>query len=268
MVRTFSVTHKLLGPWAFVASLRSLRNVTVTQWDPNVRFVRPPLKGTTTVTSSPQGRRERYAHQIFWPKSIFFSLSTSQAAPLTAMQGAISHNNLALHHAMARCTPAQPPDLVSTAHNFSETQRMKQVKKKPELPPSKRQTVHTAEPQKEVGRKRLLTLDGLDQRTRAFQAVNKTIGAIEADLGGSDHLSHAERSLVQRCAILSAMLGDAEAAYLTGQAIDPANYCTLVNAFRRTLETVGLKRVARDVTPSVAEYVAHLKAEEKESAGA
>jgi hypothetical protein len=207
-------------------------------------------------------------HKNFGPKSHFFSLSPLKAALLTAMQGGISHNNCGFHLAMPRWPPVQPPDLVSIAHDFSETQRMKQVKKKPELPPGKRQTVHTTEPQKEVGRKRLLTLDGLDQRTRAFQAVNKTIGAIEADLGGSDHLSYAERSLVQRCAILSAMLGDAEAAYLTGQAIDPANYCTLVNAFRRTLETVGLKRVARDVTPSVAEYVAHLEATEKESAGA
>jgi hypothetical protein len=33
-------------------------------------------------------------------------------------------------------------------------------------------------------------------------------------------------------------------------------YCTLVNAQRRLLETVGLKRVARDVTPSLQEYLA------------
>src|SRR5207253_2508396 len=93
--------------------------------------------------------------------------------------------------------------------------------------------------------------------------VRKAIGAIEADLGGSAHLSHAERSLVQRCAVLSAMLADQEASYLTGAPIDPATYATLVNALRRTLEAVGIKRASRDVTPSVAEYVAHLAAEEQ-----
>jgi hypothetical protein len=105
---------------------------------------------------------------------------------------------------------------------------------------------------------RLLTLDALDRRTAAYQGVRKGIQA---------HLSHAERSLVQRCAILAAMLTDQETAYLAGAPIDPANYCTLVNALRRTLETVGLKRIARDITPSVADYVAHLAAEEK-AAGA
>jgi hypothetical protein len=114
---------------------------------------------------------------------------------------------------------------------------------------------------------RLLTLDALDRRTAAYQGVRKGIQAIEADLGGPAHLSHAERSLVQRCAILAAMLTDQETAYLAGAPIDPANYCTLVNALRRTLETVGLKRIARDITPSVADYVAHLAAEEK-AAGA
>jgi hypothetical protein len=122
-------------------------------------------------------------------------------------------------------------------------------------------------PPKAGGRTRLLTLDALDQRTKAFQGVNKAIGAIEADLGGSAHLSHAERALVARCAVLTAMLADQEAAYLTGAPIDPANYCTLVNALRRTLETVGLKRHAKDITPSVADYVAHLAAQEK-AAGA
>lgn len=122
-------------------------------------------------------------------------------------------------------------------------------------------------PPKAAAKARLLTLDGMDRRTAAYQGVRKSIGAIEADLGGAAHLSYAERSLVQRCAILAAMLADQETAYLTGAPIDPTSYATLVNALRRTLETVGLKRASRDITPSVAEYVAHLAAEEK-AAGA
>jgi len=44
----------------------------------------------------------------------------------------------------------------------------------------------------------------------------------------------------------------------TAAAIDPALYATLGNAQRRLLETIGLRRRARDVTPSVDEYVARL----------
>jgi hypothetical protein len=105
-----------------------------------------------------------------------------------------------------------------------------------------------APPPKAGGKVRLLKLADLDRRTAAYQGVAKGIQAIEADLGGTAHLSHAERSLIQRCAVLAAMLADQEANYLSGKPIDPTNYATLVNALRRTFEAVGLKRASRDVT--------------------
>jgi hypothetical protein len=51
-------------------------------------------------------------------------------------------------------------------------------------------------------------------------------------------------------------LGGHEALWLAGKPIDAAQYTTLTNLFRRLLETVGLKRVARDVTPSLEQYLA------------
>lgn len=111
------------------------------------------------------------------------------------------------------------------------------------------------QPPKAPGKKRLLTLDALDGRTKAFQHVRKGIQAIEADLGGAAHLSHAERSLIARCAVLTAMLADQEASYLTGGAIDPTSYATLTNALRRTLQAVGLQRRAKDIT-NLSDYLA------------
>lgn len=116
-----------------------------------------------------------------------------------------------------------------------------------------------ADPPPKAGKTRLLSLDDLDRRQRAYQGVRKSIGAIEADLGGPANLSHAERALVQRGAILAAMLTDQETAYLTGAPIDPANYCTLVNALRRTLETVGLKRATRDVSPTLGQFLSEAR---------
>jgi hypothetical protein len=43
---------------------------------------------------------------------------------------------------------------------------------------------------------------------------------------------------------------------LLGEPVDPALYATLSNAERRLLETVGLKRRSRDVTPDLREYLA------------
>jgi hypothetical protein len=104
-------------------------------------------------------------------------------------------------------------------------------------------------PPKPSGKARLLTLNDLDRRTAAYQATARLISEIEADLGGHDRLSTAERQLVQRAAVLGAVLIDAEAKWLAGDAFDPSTYCAIVNAQRRVLETIGLKRRARDVSP-------------------
>jgi hypothetical protein len=104
---------------------------------------------------------------------------------------------------------------------------------------------------------RLLTLNDLDQRTRAFQAVTKTIAAIESDLGGSEHLSVAEQQIITRAAIVGGMLEDMGVRWLSGETVDPGLYATLSNAERRSLEAVGLRRRPRDVTrPSIHEYAA------------
>lgn len=102
---------------------------------------------------------------------------------------------------------------------------------------------------------KLLTLADLDGRTRAAQAVKQTITAIEGDLGGGDHLSTAEQQIIKRAAITGGMLEDLAARWLMGEPVDPGTYATLSNAERRLLETVGLKRRARDIVPSLASYI-------------
>ena len=112
-------------------------------------------------------------------------------------------------------------------------------------------------PQPKPGSKaRLLTLDGLDRRTAAYAATRKLIDDIEGDLGGCDRLSTGERQLVQRAAVLGAVLTDTESRWVGGEPIDPTIYCTVVNAQRRVLETLGLKRTSRDVTPDLRDYLA------------
>jgi len=98
------------------------------------------------------------------------------------------------------------------------------------------------------GKHRLLTLDAIDRRTAAYKRTRELIDAIEADLGGADQISAAARQLVQHAAVHGALLEDQAARWLDGEPIDAATFATLSNAQRRLFETVGIKRVPRDVT--------------------
>lgn len=108
-----------------------------------------------------------------------------------------------------------------------------------------------------VGAKvRLRTLADVDRRTRAAQEAFALRDDLAGDLGGWDHLSAMQRELVENSAILGAMLKDASATYLSGGAVDLAEFMALTNAQRRLLSDLGLERKARDVTPSIQTYMA------------
>lgn len=102
---------------------------------------------------------------------------------------------------------------------------------------------------------RLLTLADLDGRTNAAKTARALMQAIESDLGGDGSLSAAERVLAHRAAIATAMCEDLESRWLQGQPIDMPAYTTLSNVVARLLRTVGLKRVAKDITPDLADYI-------------
>lgn len=105
------------------------------------------------------------------------------------------------------------------------------------------------------GKARFLTLADLDRRTVAYRKAEALISALESDLGGSDVLTTGERQLVQRAAVLGAMIEDLETRWISGVPIDTAAFCTVVNAQRRVLETIGIKRRQRDVTPNLSDYI-------------
>jgi hypothetical protein len=117
----------------------------------------------------------------------------------------------------------------------------------------------TCEPEakpKATAKTRLLTLGDLDRRTAAYRETRKLIDDIEGDLGGVDRLSTGMRQLVQRAAVLGAVLTDTAARWIEGEPFDLQAYCTGCNAERRTWETIGLEFQPRDVTPTLAQYLA------------
>jgi hypothetical protein len=68
-----------------------------------------------------------------------------------------------------------------------------------------------------------------------------------SDLGGEDRLSEGERQLVQRAALIGAIVEDFETRWVAGQQVDLGEYLQAVNCQRRVLATLGLQRVPKDL---------------------
>jgi len=103
-------------------------------------------------------------------------------------------------------------------------------------------------PRTRAGKRRLRTLDELDQRTAAYRRAQQLVSGLESDLGGPEQLSTAQREIAKHAALLGAQLEDLECRWISGEPISLGDYSTLVNTQRRSLVTVGLERVPKDIS--------------------
>jgi hypothetical protein len=95
---------------------------------------------------------------------------------------------------------------------------------------------------------RFLTLEALDGRTLAAKYALNLLSRIETDLGND--LTAAQSEIAQRAAVLGAYIADFEARFLSGAEINVADWLAAANNQRRMFETLGLQRVAKDVSLS------------------
>lgn len=101
-------------------------------------------------------------------------------------------------------------------------------------------------------------LHGVDQRSAWVRRAKDLIGEHIADLGGAENTSAAERSLVRRASVLTVELERLETKFAAaGQASseDLDLYQRTTGALRRILESLGLERRPRDVTPDLQTYL-------------
>lgn len=96
----------------------------------------------------------------------------------------------------------------------------------------------------------LVGVDGRSQMARRYREIT---ASIESDLGSD--LTEAQRQLVARAATLAIWCEAREAELANGAEFDAAGYATISNALRRLLADLGLERRARNVTPSLTEYL-------------
>jgi hypothetical protein len=107
-------------------------------------------------------------------------------------------------------------------------------------------------------------LSGVDGRSVWARRFRDIIDEHVADLGGHDAVSAAERSLIRRAAALSVELERLETRFALDGEASPQDldlYQRTAGNLRRLLETVGLERRAKEITPDLRDYVAARAAE-------
>jgi hypothetical protein len=136
--------------------------------------------------------------------------------------------------------------------------------------PGSRRSRRTIRPHKDAQKSKIgngALLPGVDGRSTWMRRCKELIADHISDLGGEANVSAAERSIVRRAAVLTTELERLEVRFaLAGEASadDVDLYARVAANLRRLLESVGLKRRARDVTavPTLQEYLRHREAAE------
>ena len=103
-------------------------------------------------------------------------------------------------------------------------------------------------------------LHDLDHRGAWARRLKDLIVNHVNDLGGADNVSEAEKLLVRRCAMLSLQCELQEQRFALNEGGEATSaqievYQRTTNTLRRTLEALGLQRRAREVVPTLSQYL-------------
>jgi hypothetical protein len=100
-----------------------------------------------------------------------------------------------------------------------------------------------------------------DRRGPWARRWRDVLAEIISDIGGHEAgLSEGQRQLARRCATIAIACERMEGEAALGHEIDLEQYGTLTDRLGRCFQRLGLRRQARDVTPSIAEITAEIEA--------
>jgi hypothetical protein len=100
-----------------------------------------------------------------------------------------------------------------------------------------------------------LTRAALDGRTNAAKLYDRIVADVEADLSGPENLSTIERALVEAFAGATVTMHNLNTRLLLGEKIDLAQHAQAVSAMVRVASRLGLRRRARDISPTLSDYL-------------
>jgi hypothetical protein len=105
-------------------------------------------------------------------------------------------------------------------------------------------------------------LPALDGRSSAARRFRDLVGAYIADMGGLELCSEVKLGLLRRLAAIVVRAEMLEARMMNGEDVSVSELCSLASTAVRLSSRLGLERVAKDVAPTLAEYIASLPPEE------
>ena len=119
-------------------------------------------------------------------------------------------------------------------------------------------TARSADP-KAYGRSRLSNgndlLPDVDGRSPIARRYRDISSAMLTDQGGADQCSEARQQLVRRFAAAAVLAEQMEAKLANGEQIDIGEHALLVSSMVRVARQIGVNRIAKDITPSLSEYL-------------
>jgi hypothetical protein len=98
-------------------------------------------------------------------------------------------------------------------------------------------------------------LPNLDRRTAAARRFKDIIGAVLADQGGPDRCSESRLQLARRLAGVAVLAEGLESRLANGEDISIPDYTGLCNALARLTQRLGINRIAKDISPTLSQYL-------------
>jgi hypothetical protein len=98
-------------------------------------------------------------------------------------------------------------------------------------------------------------LPGVDGRSLIARRYHDICSAIAVDQGGVELLSEARLQLVRRFAAAAVLAEQMEARLANGETIDIAQHALLASTLVRVGQRIGIDRIPRDVSPSLADVL-------------
>jgi hypothetical protein len=95
----------------------------------------------------------------------------------------------------------------------------------------------------------LLTREHLDGRTNAAKAFDSIATSIANDLGGEAALATVQKHLVEAFAGVAIVVNDMNARKALGQDVDLLQQSQAISTLVRLAARIGVRRIAKDITP-------------------
>jgi hypothetical protein len=111
------------------------------------------------------------------------------------------------------------------------------------------------------GRRLFVDGDGRGPWARRWRDLQ---GLYADDLGGESALSEFQLGLVGTAATMRCELERLEGRLSLGEAVDTDMYGRIAGHYRRIVETLGIERRARDVTPTISDIANEIAASKRE----